>query len=41
MRLRRKTNESEVAAEIEAFRSAIFDVLDDEFKNALTNDDSS
>jgi two-component system, OmpR family, sensor histidine kinase KdpD len=36
MRLRRQADEAAVAAEIEAFRSAIFDVLGDEFKNALT-----
>jgi two-component system sensor histidine kinase KdpD len=35
-RLRRQASEAAVAAEIEAFRSAVFDVLGDEFKNALT-----
>ena len=35
-RLRHQTSEAAVAAEIEAFRSAIFDVLGDQFKNALT-----
>ncbi len=35
-RLRRQASEAAVAAEIEAFRSAIFDVMGDEFKNALT-----
>jgi two-component system, OmpR family, sensor histidine kinase KdpD len=35
-RLRRQASEAAVAAEIEAFRSTVFDVLGDEFKNALT-----
>jgi K+-sensing histidine kinase KdpD len=35
-RLRHQSSEAAVAAEIEAFRSAIFDVLGDQFKNALT-----